>query len=408
MTKANLKNILTAVRDMINRSRIAYKDYLGEETVTETKVLVEGTLSEYGTLTLKDPSFTGFIVGDGYEVTIDGATQTLTATLSLGEGAVTNATDPDDPVGDYFLVSIMSGNQKAFGVAGGTYIGKTVSVSQTKTTTTKKYDIKKVPQELIPDTIMRSIAAAKTEAEEAILQANAAQTAANGAARKSDPVFTGTFSQNRKENTVIGSYSHAEGKNTTASDFCSHAEGSDTTASSYYSHAEGAATKASGDGSHAEGNYTEAIGPYSHAEGNTTKASGDASHAEGNVTEAIGPCSHAEGNYCNALGKYQHVQGKYNIESGASDSIVDSDYAHIVGNGTGNNKRSNAHTLTWSGVPWYQGRPQFGGTAMDNGAQTVMANGDKEIILTSSTADSTKKFKITVDDTGTLSATEVT
>lgn len=37
-----------------------------------------------------------------------------------------------------------------------------------------------------------------------------------------------------------------------------------------------------------------------------------------------------------------------------------------------------------------------------------MANGDKAIILTSSTPDSTKKFKITVDDTGTLRATEVT
>ena len=37
-----------------------------------------------------------------------------------------------------------------------------------------------------------------------------------------------------------------------------------------------------------------------------------------------------------------------------------------------------------------------------------MANGDKAIILTSSTPDSTKKFKITVDDSGTLSATEVT
>lgn len=45
---------------------------------------------------------------------------------------------------------------------------------------------------------------------------------------------------------------------------------------------------------------------------------------------------------------------------------------------------------------------------MDNGAQTVMANGDKEIILASSTADSTKKFRITVDDSGTLTATEVT
>ena len=36
-----------------------------------------------------------------------------------------------------------------------------------------------------------------------------------------------------------------------------------------------------------------------------------------------------------------------------------------------------------------------------------IANGDKAIILTSSTADSTKKFKITVDDSGALTATEI-
>lgn len=43
---------------------------------------------------------------------------------------------------------------------------------------------------------------------------------------------------------------------------------------------------------------------------------------------------------------------------------------------------------------------------LDLGA--YVANGDKEFILASSTAGSTKKFKITVDDAGTLSATEVT
>ena len=36
-----------------------------------------------------------------------------------------------------------------------------------------------------------------------------------------------------------------------------------------------------------------------------------------------------------------------------------------------------------------------------------IANGDKAIILTSSTLGSTKKFKITVDDSGTLTATEI-
>ena len=38
----------------------------------------------------------------------------------------------------------------------------------------------------------------------------------------------------------------------------------------------------------------------------------------------------------------------------------------------------------------------------------VVLEGDKELILSSSTADSTKKFKITVDDSGALTATEVT
>ena len=38
----------------------------------------------------------------------------------------------------------------------------------------------------------------------------------------------------------------------------------------------------------------------------------------------------------------------------------------------------------------------------------IFCSGDKDVILTSSTADSTKKFKITVDDSGTITATEVT
>lgn len=41
-------------------------------------------------------------------------------------------------------------------------------------------------------------------------------------------------------------------------------------------------------------------------------------------------------------------------------------------------------------------------------SQKVVLKGDKEIILSSSTSGSTKKFKITVDDSGTISATEVT
>ena len=176
---------------------------------------------------------------------------------------------------------------------------------------------------------------------------------------RDNPVGTGTFSMGRKPNSPSGANSHAEGYNTTAGGYCSHAEGYNTTASGYSSHAEGASTTASG--------------PDSHAEGYWTTASSD----------------------------FQHVQGKYNVEDSKSK------YAHIVGNGISSTKHSNAHTLDWNGVPWYQGRPQFGGTAQDQDSQTVMANGDKEIILASYTANSTKKFKIRVDDNGVISATEV-
>ena len=141
---------------------------------------------------------------------------------------------------------------------------------------------------------------------------------------------------------------------------------------------------ASGNYSHAEGNETTASGERAHAEGKDTTASGGESHAEGLHTVASGLRSHAEGEDTIASGDVQHVQGKWNIEDRRST------YAHIVGNGS-SSARSNAHTLDWDGNAWYQGTVE--GTAM---------------IVKSSTSGSTKRFKITVDDSGTISATEIT
>ena len=50
-----------------------------------------------------------------------------------------------------------------------------------------------------------------------------------------------------------------------------------------------------------------------------------------------------------ASSDYQHVQGKYNIED------AENKYAHIVGNGTSEEARSNAHTLDWEGNAMYAG-----------------------------------------------------
>ncbi len=181
----------------------------------------------------------------------------------------------------------------------------------------------------------------------------------------------GEVFNNYNNNAANGFYSHAEGSDTKASGSCSHAEGKKTTASGDYSHAEGWSTKASEQ--------------YSHAEGDSTEATGYCSHAEGSDTKASGQYSHAEGYYTLASSKYQHVQGKFNI-SDTTDT-----YAHIVGNGLDYLSRSNAHTLDWSGNAWYAGTVE--GTAM---------------IVKSSTEGSSKRFKITVDDSGAITATEIT
>lgn len=303
-------------------------------------------------------------VGATYNVTINGASYQATAKELSSDGQTMTymgdyLLNPDGDLpflfawgnGEAFLYTSIASQNGAYVVS---IIGRIVKAN-------------KLPEDFVPDLVWTQI---------------------KSLVKATNPVFTGTFSQNRKADSTIGDYSHAEGQDTIASGSASHAEGGNTTASGEASHAEGGSTKAS--------EYA------SHAEGSSTTASGIASHAEGVSTKASGKYSHAEGYFTTASGGYSHVQGKYNIE----DKI--GKYAHIVGNGTGSGKLSNAHTLDWAGVPWFQGRPQFGGTAQDNGSQSVVANGDKEFILASSTEGSTKKFKITVDDSGVLTATEIT
>ena len=216
---------------------------------------------------------------------------------------------------------------------------------------------------------------------------------------------------------ATGQESHAEGRETIANAIRAHAEGYLSKAWGAYSHAEGFNTYAQGEDAHAEGRDTQALGVNSHAEGYQGIAYMTSSHVEGCSCEAMGNASHAEGRYTNAKGMYshaegegtiaagarQHVEGMYNIEDtgytnfGPDIGDVPGKYVHIVGNGIGdiyddNNNfiktdRSNAHTLDWDGNAWYQGTVETAG-----------------IILTS---PSGKKFKITVDNNGVLSTTQI-
>ena len=210
--------------------------------------------------------------------------------------------------------------------------------------------------------------AAKTAASNATAAAASAKAAAESAkeaashspegyAPKDSPVFTGSISLGRMEGTDVGDRSFAVGMDVTAS----------------------------GDYSHAEGSSCQAVGSKSHAEGGGTMAYGKQSHTEGEYTLAEGENSHAEGEHTAAFSKNQHVQGRYNIGDDEGK------YAHIVGNGYMGDGRvhgSNAHTLDWDGNAWFAGTVE--GTAL---------------ILKS---PSGKRFRITVNDNGALSAAALT
>lgn len=437
MTNSKFKLLLDNLRALILKSRPAYRDYIGTENVIEKTVLISGKLSADGESVNAKDAFKGFVEGETYKVTV--GDETVDATAQYGTGSFSGCivigssnVMPSDEIPGW-MICVYNGNLLGYGT--GEWTGKPVEVFTEKTVKVDRWDVKKLPEECLPDGLAKqkdvakqavalkqvelifeddikylrghvttaqdtadaaqsTANAAKTAADTAQNSADAAaaaasaaqktadtaqraagtaQTSANAAnsvansvkdtaATKKNPVFTGHFSQNRKEGTLTGQHSHAEGYLIEASGESSHAEGYQTQASGAYgSHAEGMSTVASGQRAHAEGNATKATGHNSHSEGQMTTASGAQSHAEGSGTTANEFASHSEGLGTIASRSAQHVEGQYNIDDGA-----DSTKLHIVGNGTSNEARSNAHTLDESGNAWYAGDVYIGSTSGTN------------------------------------------
>lgn len=105
----------------------------------------------------------------------------------------------------------------------------------------------------------------------------------------------------------------------------------------------------------------------------------------GNAVFGLG--NQVSGNYNFVFGSHLHAADSFGLAIGKYNDLVNSaNKAFVIGGGTSEENRKNVFSVDWDG--------------------NVAAG--KELILQSSTANSTKKFKITVDDTGTLAATEVT
>ena len=200
MTTNHIKAILTSLRSMVIKMLPAYKFYLGGTTETTTTQICHGVMSVadgqtqgQGALTLDDASFTGFVEGETYTVAVNGVSGEYVAKL-IGNVfvALTNVADFENPPEDCWIAFFDQYGTCAYSVSG-SYANATISISQTKTVTTKKYQTKKLDKSLLPDSVESGIEAANTKAatalsaaNEAISSADTAQSTANTAKSTAD------------------------------------------------------------------------------------------------------------------------------------------------------------------------------------------------------------------------------
>ncbi len=169
MNKLNIKNLLTAIQNMIMRNRAAYKDYLGKETVVKPVLLASG-LSFSG-----QPSVSfELIEGQSYDIDFGDERITLTARLrgcaddmpedvsswvsitpeldNFPDGYLLpkdTSTLPDDS----FRIQIHDGLM--FTSSTGKYADKDFDLYRNDLVTTNKYDIKLLPEELLPKSVAK-------------------------------------------------------------------------------------------------------------------------------------------------------------------------------------------------------------------------------------------------------------
>lgn len=161
MNKLNIKNLLTAIQNMIMRNRIAYKDYLGKETVVKSVLLASG-------LANGDNVEFNLTEGQSYDIDFGDERITLTAKCrecddSFPEWASTtpfldnfqdNYVLPKDmstwPTNS-FCVCVHSGTINV--MCTGEYADKSLSIYRNDQTNKNKYDVKLLPEDLLPKSV---------------------------------------------------------------------------------------------------------------------------------------------------------------------------------------------------------------------------------------------------------------
>lgn len=211
MTQHLLTQILKVIRDLVMRNRPCYRDYLGTESVSTTVQIGSGLLDGSGQPTElpgTDASFTGFVLGETYTVTLDGVTADYIARtvpyISEELGAVigtTTSLDPENQTYDGWLVAYRNDICLAFAMDE-SLAEKAISVSQTKTETVKRYKTKLLPEYLLPAFLRKNVVASKAEVQSAAAKATAAQNTADNAYNFASSAYTKADTASSTANTA--------------------------------------------------------------------------------------------------------------------------------------------------------------------------------------------------------------
>ena len=386
MTQHNLTQILKVIRDLVMRNRPCYRDYLGSETVTKTVQIGSGAFASSKGFVMAefpatDPTFTGFILGETYTVTIDGVTADYVArnfsplSDEFGPiiGTATTFNMEDNTFDGWICLGGASTSGETFGVAqtlDTSFVGKTISISQTRTETVKRYNTKLLPEYLLPAFLRKNVVASKTEVQSAADKATAAKDAASNAWTKANDAQT-------EASTALTRANNAQAT----------ANAAKTTAETAKTTADAALPKTGGTVSGTvnfrdDGTSTTRFMTAINVGTNGSLKAGSYSAV---ILNKAGPLFSTNGESLEV--GYRSI--------GSSGSHMRASFLNEVATLSLTSNRSGLST-TFCG----DGRIAYNGD--------IQFNLSRGIIIKSSTADSTKLFRITVDDSGTLTATEVT
>lgn len=180
MGKNTITALLTELRASILKSRPAYRDFLGEVTETKTTKILEDVVLTEGEGTIPP-----------VDPTFSGfvAGKTYRAVVNGEEIlviAVAGSKDGEVSIGygddnNYWAIYEYDGPVEFEADFGGTYAGATISVYYDETVTTQRWSVRKLAYELLPDRLLSALSAAANTARKALTAANAAQSTANAA-----------------------------------------------------------------------------------------------------------------------------------------------------------------------------------------------------------------------------------